>query len=277
MPQITTVPSLNTADIPEHYMLGFRKTKSRSVWMPKPENGEAHTEASNIPSSEMKNDGNDATDAEVTDWACPRCTFQNAGIMPVCEMCEQARDDPYFCKSDVVSTDKKQHIDIIEDDNVAWPTPAEVCDTAAPMVCETTSISSSWVDVTEVQEFMEDSGILIIDLPANNGHVAAVTHEESAQEKRTWAARVASKPEQATNGESACIKPDMQRPAMALPPLWCQRPQVRNVGPKKSIVVCEDDDAHELDLLYTRRLHPQSLHGFTQRRRQERQCKRNKH
>jgi hypothetical protein len=210
-------------------------------------------------------------DAEIvlgdfTTWACPRCTFANASVMPLCEICELPRsairdyapveETPRSCLQASLSSQG----DAAES---SWDSTWTQCEVSS---------MGSWLDVGDAQSESSEH------VPADFGFVfeegvgAESDHEtveaSLSASPRTWASRLTS-----SAGRSAApLRP--QRPKVMVPPLVRRRPFPEGGGPfdaerrsscSSREFPAEEEEEDEEEALFSQ--WPRFQRGATQRRR----------
>jgi len=128
-----------------------------------------------------------ASDGEEAPWACPACTFENAGALPACEMCGHSAAST---QAQPAAEQPTPALEPLADGNASWPTLAAAADTAWDFA-EVSSVGSSWLDVADLGELVgteaADDFVIVTEL----GSVREPVGKQDPAS--TWAARAAAR------------------------------------------------------------------------------------
>jgi hypothetical protein len=232
-PLKTRNPLLNYEDLPE-VALKKEKVEIRAI-DPIDEAVEEHELG--VRTEDQASEGNHQ-------WTCPNCTFLNNSLLGQCEMCDTTRCDKlqeHLVQPSNFAGDIDVSRSFVSHD---WPSLEAATDNW--LVCDASSIASSWLEVPYQDESDEDlEGVIV--LPSSTP--LKIDGEEKGA---SWSARVASI---ASIGDA----PKIPAAGALMPPLFQKR--VVRKRPKS------DDITEELDLdlesLELRRLRHQKPNGNT--------------
>lgn len=225
-------PVLNTADMPEASLTGGRRgRKAYPKQLQRRQVGAAVKLTPDLDAVEEEEEGCDE-DAETvvgdsTTWACPRCTFANASVMPLCEICELPRSAvstdyaPVEASNSCLQASLSSHADVAEG---TWDSTWTECEVSS---------MGSWLDVGDAQsesseyvsadfDFVFEEGMVDAGAPRSFEIVGAASRAEEPEEAspalpRTWASRLRS----SAGPSAAPLRP--QRPKIMVPPLVRRR------------------------------------------------------
>lgn len=244
-------PTLNIIDVPEAGLAGTRR--GRSDGSSQAHRGERslrkaalvfNQEDAEMPTEDDQQDdaGSHANPLEVA-WACPACTFLNAGPLLACEMCGSSRKQ---IQQYVHSAD-------LPDKNFAmWPTLHEAYEDSWGF-CELSSIASSWHELEQPEAGFKEED----DASSVSSFCVIVDMPPAERAAMSWADRI-------PGGRAPHL------PKILAPPLWhkqgARKTRSREAKGQDS-EGCDLDDLNGLEDLNERRLHPSSRRGLAQRRR----------
>lgn len=184
-------------------------------------------------------------------WACSACTFVNADVMPVCEVCGRGRHDPRLdCAYSVATADVPER-----GDRKAWPSLPQAAEPSWDVV-DVSSTVSSWLEVGSIEDMVgsiEDLEEEWTDVATGSPVAVAaptVSTPAAVEAPPSWAALVAKR--SGACAHEGAVAPRSPNPA----PMWSRRtpPLAKNSTKTYRSEEVELEDA-ELSCLEERRLH----------------------
>jgi len=186
------------------------------------------------------------------EWTCHVCTFVNCGPIRQCEMCNTENGVTQPLEECAANTSVPLKF------NDDWPSLDGASD--AWEVCDAASIASSWLEIGDVGDDIEDveseDGVVLLGNSSLPGHAPPKVLSWSAR-----AAMLASKGDSSKTPGAHAI----------LSSAW-QRPIVKQQRERASKVETEEEDVQDpaLDILEERRLRSRASRGVAQRQRARR-------